>query len=172
MERLQHEIQYEYEKQALKDSLARVETQKIKDLKYEQDIQQQKIYTFSGIIGLVLMLLVIVVMFRGYQLKKKSNVVLEEKNILIEEKNREITESITYAERIQRAILPPEKELLNSLKDCFVFYRPKDIVAGDFYWLQNLGDVVLYATADCTGHGVPGAMVSVVCHNAIKLQKL
>jgi serine phosphatase RsbU (regulator of sigma subunit)/Tfp pilus assembly protein PilF len=164
---IQKQYQYEYEKKAITDSLASAEIQKIKDLKYDQEIQQQKTYTFAGIMGLILMVIVVMVTFRGYQIKKKSNVVLEEKNILIEEKNIEITDSITYAKRIQQAILPPFKELSSSLKNCFVFYKPKDIVAGDFYWLQTVGDTVLYAAADCTGHGVPGAMVSVVCHNAL-----
>ena len=86
---------------------------------------------------------------------------------MVDEKNQEITDSITYAKRIQEAILPPPSEMNKHLKDGFVYYRPKDIIAGDFYWLETVGDTVLYAAADCTGHGVPGAMVSVVCNNAL-----
>jgi len=86
---------------------------------------------------------------------------------LIEAKNEEITDSITYAKRIQNAILPPEKFFLQHLTDNFIFYKPKDIVAGDFYWLSVQKDCVLFSVADCTGHGVPGALVSVVCHSAL-----
>lgn len=85
----------------------------------------------------------------------------------IEEKNHEITDSISYAKRIQEAILPPTNYFNELMGESFVFYKPKDIVAGDFYWLNTAGDKVLFAAADCTGHGVPGAMVSVVCHGAL-----
>jgi serine phosphatase RsbU (regulator of sigma subunit) len=99
--------------------------------------------------------------------------VVEQKNIaetqrhLVEEKNKEILDSINYAKRIQKAILPPDKLFHQLLPGSFVLYKPKDIVAGDFYWLQQVKQTVLVASADCTGHGVPGALVSVVCNNAL-----
>lgn len=95
---------------------------------------------------------------------------IEQVNIqkaLIETKNEEITDSIAYAKRIQNAILPHDAVVGKSLGENFILYRPKDIVAGDFYWMSEKGDNVLFAVADCTGHGVPGAMVSVVCHAAL-----
>ena len=101
------------------------------------------------------------------EMEKIRNVELKKANDEIQEKNREITASISYAKRIQSAILPPTRVFKKYLKDSFILYKPKDIVAGDFYWLYILGDVVLWAVADCTGHGVPGAMVSMVCHNAL-----
>ena len=164
---IQKQYQYDYEKKVIRDSLIAQEAQKIKDLKHSQEIDTQKTYAISGGVAVCLMILVLIVIFRGYQIKKKSNSILEEKNYVIEQKNKEITDSITYAERIQTAIIPPANELAFYLKDSFVMYKPKDIVAGDFYWLQCVGDTVLYAVADCTGHGVPGAMVSVVCYNAL-----
>ncbi len=85
----------------------------------------------------------------------------------IEEAHKEITDSIQYAKRIQNAILPPQKQVKKHLPNSFILYKPKDIVAGDFYWLENIDDKVLFAAADCTGHGVPGAMVSVVCNNGL-----
>lgn len=85
----------------------------------------------------------------------------------LHEKNNEITDSINYAKRIQEAILPPDSLISIELPDSFVFYQPKDIVAGDFYWMEAVEDYTIFAAADCTGHGVPGAMVSVVCHNAL-----
>ena len=83
-------------------------------------------------------------------------------------KNQEITSSINYAKRIQSAILPDLSAYNHILPKSFIFYQPKDIVAGDFYWVvKPEEDVVYFGVADCTGHGVPGAMVSVVCHNAL-----
>ncbi len=85
----------------------------------------------------------------------------------LSEKNREIVDSINYAKRLQEAILPNTETFKNLFSESFVLYRPKDIVAGDFYWLQENGSDIMFAAADCTGHGVPGAMVSVVCSNAL-----
>jgi serine phosphatase RsbU (regulator of sigma subunit) len=85
----------------------------------------------------------------------------------VEEKNREILDSITYAKRIQSAILPPPRVVKAFLKNSFILYLPKDIVAGDFYWMDGIDESVYFAACDCTGHGVPGAMVSVVCNTAL-----
>ena len=85
----------------------------------------------------------------------------------VEEKNAEILSSIEYARRIQNAILPPLKMVKDILPDSFILYMPKDIVAGDFYWIEKVDNTIYFAACDCTGHGVPGAMVSVVCNNAL-----
>ncbi|MBL4670431.1 MAG: tetratricopeptide repeat protein [Flavobacteriales bacterium] len=86
---------------------------------------------------------------------------------VIEEQTKEIVDSITYAKRIQEAILPKNQFIKECLPESFIYYKPKDIVAGDFYWISKENGRIIFAVADCTGHGVPGAMVSVVCHNAI-----
>jgi serine phosphatase RsbU (regulator of sigma subunit) len=98
---------------------------------------------------------------------EKQNIKIIQQAHLVEEKNREITDSIQYALRIQTATLPPDRFVKQYLTNSFVLYKPKDIVAGDFYWMEIVDDLVLFAACDCTGHGVPGAMVSVVCHNAL-----
>ena len=98
---------------------------------------------------------------------KQSNRVIKQQKELLEEKQKEILDSIEYALRIQTAILPPQKIVKQYLENSFIVYKPKDIVAGDFYWMETVNDLVLFAACDCTGHGVPGAMVSVVCHNAL-----
>lgn len=85
------------------------------------------------------------------------------KNQIIEEKNRDITASIRYAERIQRAMLPRD----DTFEETFVLFLPKDIVSGDFYWMYDNGDVRLLAAVDCTGHGVPGAFMSIIGHNSL-----
>lgn len=98
---------------------------------------------------------------------ESNNKSIEIQKQLVENKNREITDSIEYALRIQNAILPSASIVKQSLENSFIYYRPKDIVAGDFYWIEKINDTVLFAACDCTGHGVPGAMVSVICHNAL-----
>lgn len=92
---------------------------------------------------------------------------LKETLNIIEEKQKEITDSINYAKRIQDAILPSIEFVNSYLPHCVINYQPKDIVAGDFYWAEKLGNHFFIAAADCTGHGVPGALVSVVCCNAL-----
>lgn len=85
----------------------------------------------------------------------------------IDEKNKDITDSIHYAKRIQEAILPADAIVKQLLPESFIFYKPKDIVSGDFYWLEQWGNQTLVAAVDCTGHGVPGAFMSIVAHNLL-----
>ena len=86
----------------------------------------------------------------------------------LKRKNSNINASINYAQRIQNAILPTEKMLSENLKNHFILFKPKDVVSGDFYWNEKANGFTFIAVADCTGHGVPGAIVSVICHNAFK----
>ncbi len=89
------------------------------------------------------------------------------RNVELKAALEEITASVRYAKRIQKAILPPEHQLKKYFPESFILYKPKDIVAGDFYWMDVVGNSVFFAICDCTGHGVPGALLSVVCHNAL-----
>ncbi|MGB0887356.1 MAG: tetratricopeptide repeat protein [Vicingaceae bacterium] len=82
-------------------------------------------------------------------------------------KNLSITDSIKYAKRIQNSILPTTDKIINVLPNSFVFYQPKDIVSGDFYWINKIGNEVIFSVIDCTGHGVPGAFVSLIAYNAL-----
>ncbi len=170
-----HQVRYEFEK---KEALLKVEQEK-KDAISAEQIRRQKIVIYSSIIGSILLLFIVVIVFRSYKQKKKSNIELTDKNIeitnqkhLIEEKSKEILDSINYAKRIQTAILPPKRMVSEFLPNSFILYKPKDIVAGDFYWMQivnenNQVNKILFAAADCTGHGVPGAMVSVICNSGL-----
>ncbi len=80
---------------------------------------------------------------------------------------KNVTDSIRYAKRLQESILPPERRIKELLPDAFVYYRPKDIVSGDFYWFERVDDRVVFAAVDCTGHGVPGAFMSLIGHNGL-----
>ena len=115
--------------------------------------------------GLVLALLL--VLLRLFFFSKKMNKTLRIQNAIIEDKNKNITDSINYAKRLQNAILPPTEYVNSILNDYFILYIPKDIVSGDFYWVSEHDNEIVVAAMDCTGHGVPGALLSIVGHNAM-----
>ncbi len=171
---LRQEYKYEYEKQHLSDSLAFVKEQDLKEIQHQHQLEKEQNQRYYLYVGIIFLLMLGGIVFRGYQRKKNDNKIIslqktevENQKIIVEEKNQEILDSIIYAKRIQNAILPQEKVIKEHLKDSFILYKPKDIVAGDFYWLEHKHNKVLFAAADCTGHGVPGAMVSVVCNNGL-----
>lgn len=108
-----------------------------------------------------------VVIKRNVQLlNKQQGIILKQKEV-VEEKNKEIMDSISYAKRIQNTIIPKNTKLEAMFDEFFVLYKPRDIVSGDFYWVDKVGDWTVFAVADCTGHGVPGAMVSLMCSNLL-----
>jgi serine phosphatase RsbU (regulator of sigma subunit)/tetratricopeptide (TPR) repeat protein len=122
------------------------------------------------ILGLVLLLAL--VLLGGYIRKRKTNALLETKNLeiekqktLVEEKNKDIIDSITYARRIQTALLPAESRMKSLLPESFVVYKPRDIVSGDFYLVEEWGKETIVAAIDCTGHGVPGAFMSFMAYD-------
>jgi len=100
------------------------------------------------------------------KVKERTTEVVKQKEI-IEETNKHITDSIKYAKRIQEAFLPSEKSISEHLKNAFILYKPKDIVSGDFYWIERKGNKILFAVVDCTGHGVPGAFMSIIGFNGL-----
>lgn len=132
-------------------------------------IEDQRLALYSFIIILILVLFTIFQIYRGYRIKRKSNIKLEEKNRsivkqhkLIHTKNKEIVDSIRYARLIQNAILPNPSDIHEHLPEIFILYKPKDIVSGDFYWYAFEGKRSIIAACDCTGHGVPGGFVSMI----------
>jgi serine phosphatase RsbU (regulator of sigma subunit) len=156
-----------------KERVYQMEQEK-KAMVLENKAKTQTYITVFSIIMLVLALAFLFVLLNRFKLSKKQQRIISMKeqltkkqNLLLEKKNAEITDSIRYARRIQSAILPSESFIKSNFPESFIFYQPKDIVAGDFYWVEEAKGLVFFATADCTGHGVPGAMVSVVCHNAL-----
>ncbi len=176
-ESVKKQMQYTYEKKALADSILNVELTQRKELKHAQDIKEQKTYAVGGLIGFLLMLFLTIVSFRAFKNKQKANLIITEQKLevenqkhLVEEKHKEITDSINYAERIQRSFIATKEILDENMNDYFVFFKPKDIVSGDFYWASKLknGHFAL-ATADSTGHGVPGAIMSLL--NITSLEK-
>jgi len=141
----------------------------IESLEKEKLVQNEKqnFIILSGAIGFSAMLTIILIILKNYRQKKKDNAIISDQKNILEEKNKEITDSISYAKRLQEAILPPSSLIKEKLPNSFIVYQPKDVVSGDFYWMETINDLTIFAVADCTGHGVPGAMVSVVCSNAL-----
>lgn len=135
-------------------------------LNKDKENQLYIIYSATG--GLILVSALAFFVFRGYKQKRKANSLLKEKNLIIVEKNKDITDSIRYAKRIQEAIFPPNKLVNKFLPESFILFKPKDIVSGDFYWFAEKNGKILIAAVDCTGHGVPGAFMSIVGHNLLE----
>lgn len=108
------------------------------------------------------MLILAFLIFRSYKQKKKDNILLTEQKQQIETQRDEITDSIKYAKRIQTAILPPGDYINSIMPPRFILFKPKDIVSGDFYWVTEKNGKIIAVAADCTGHGVPGAFMSML----------
>lgn len=124
------------------------------------------ILIFVGGLGLVY----VIMQYRTRAIKRENKILenkVAERTRELEEKNRDITSSIEYARRIQEAILPSKEHIFNKLHKVFILYRPKDIVSGDFYWFAEKEGVKIFAVVDCTGHGVPGAFMSMIGHNLL-----
>ena len=174
----------------IKDSLAKMDAEKQLykfeiDKNYELEKQADSIKYANEIVlhqaeaktqkqrsnGLALIALIVilslVIVFRQLKTVKKGKLLVEERNIVIEEKQKEITDSINYAKRLQDGILVPFDLVQSWLLESFILFNPKDIVSGDFYWIEKVGDKIYFAVADCTGHGIPGALVSIICSNAL-----
>ena len=95
------------------------------------------------------------------EIENKNIVITEQRDVALKQK-QEITDSIHYAQRIQNAVLPSRKMFVNYIEDYFIFFKPKDIVSGDFYWMTRIDNKLIVTAADCTGHGVPGAFMSML----------
>jgi len=183
-------IIYESEQKEQENEILRID----KELKQKQIIQQRILNVAIGSV-LVILIVFAVITFRAKNQKQKANTQLKiqneeirqqreeietqaerlkaintdvtRKNKLIEEKNKNITDSINYAKRIQTALLPFSQRIGKELEDFFIYYNPKDIVSGDFYWFSESKDKVIIAVADCTGHGIPGAFMSFIGHDML-----
>ena len=188
---IEQRIQLDYDRKLIADSIKFEESKKAEIAVKNIEIEQGKTQRMMLYGGLSIFIILSLFIFNRYQVsQKQSQIISAQKNqvesqkLLVEEKNKEITDSINYAKRIQTAILPSQATVEKLLPNSFIFHKPKDIVAGDFYWVESLpltpsegggtpfpsgrvGDGILFAAADCTGHGVPGALVSVVCSNAL-----
>ena len=190
---LQIQLRYEFDKKQKEYELEK-KKQRLETLK---EINKQKFIKYLWIVGFSILLLVFIIIYRSYRIKKIDNKKLEIQKNEIQEKNnklelykeelisqnenienqkelvtnhrdklanqrKKLTDSIKYAKKIQNALLPTQSTINQFFTDNFLLYKPKDIVSGDFYWLKKENDLVYLAIADSTGHGVPGAFMSLL----------
>lgn len=174
------EVASKFESQIEIDSINNAKKQQLHDAELkvkEADLARTRIQQIALLIGVALFVFISIFMYNRWKITKAQKSIIEQQKSEVErqqdelkkahleitEAHKEITDSIDYAQRIQKAILPPDKLWFDKLPDSFVLYKPKDVVAGDFYWMESDENKLFFAAADCTGHGVPGAMVSVLC---------
>lgn len=177
------EVQNEYT--TLKDSLDHINNfNRISELnaKYESEKKETEIarqeqelsnkslqFRIVVLIGLAILVITALILYNLLR-KRKMNDLLKVQNNEIKVQRQKILSSIDYARRIQRSILPSEDTIKKLFPQSFIFFRPRDIVSGDFYWMKEVDNKVLVAIADCTGHGVPGAFMSLIANS--KLNKV
>jgi serine phosphatase RsbU (regulator of sigma subunit)/Tfp pilus assembly protein PilF len=159
-----------FQRKSIQDSLKQATDNRLKDIllkNQESEIRlkrNQQIY----LIALILVILTFsFIIYQRLQITKKQKALIHLQKQRVELQRKEVLASIEYSKRIQTAILPSQTEVSKHLPDSFILYLPKDIVAGDFYWMEEAEGRTYFAACDCTGHGVPGAMVSVVCNTAL-----
>ncbi len=177
---LKQQFKSEYDKKLVADSIAQANIRLIQQNKHEAEIAKQRLFTYGGVFGFVLMLIIAFISFRAFKHKQSANKEITKQKIIIEEKQKAIVDSINYAKRIQYTLLAHEDLLKSNLKEHFVLFKPKDIVSGDFYWATEVSgsgflvsssnpkqetrnkELFYLAVCDSTGHGVPGAFMSLL----------
>ncbi len=162
------EIKYQAEKKQKENEILKQQNE-LKDLRHDQSVAQQRMVRIYFIFGLGLALSIALLFYIRFRTKRKSerqlslyNTEILRQKHLVDEKNKEIMDSINYAQKIQSAILPSIERFESILPGSFVFFKPKDIVSGDFYWISEKENAVFFAAVDCTGHGVPGGFMSML----------
>lgn len=159
----------------------------IQDLEIEKQkikLKAEQFWRYIIIGGAIFVIVIAFLLFKQNKIKEKSNKILisqneeiREQKRIIEDKNKDITSSITYAVKIQNAALPGDEEFKSIFPKSFIYYQPKDVLSGDFYWVGETksettnGHYSLLAVGDCTGHGVPGALVSLMGINNLNISR-
>jgi serine phosphatase RsbU (regulator of sigma subunit) len=166
----QQQLEFDYEKKLLADSLKFAQRENLKNLELavaSSQLNKEKSFRLMLILMLALAILLAVFLYNRFFVMRKQHNVIENQKQIVELKNREILDSINYAKRLQSAILPPLHAIRNHFS-CDIMFIPKDIIGGDFYFFEVYKNKLFFAVCDCTGHGIPGALMSVVCHQAMK----
>ncbi|HTB07312.1 MAG TPA: tetratricopeptide repeat protein [Bacteroidia bacterium] len=159
---VQEQMNFDFEQ---KQAAEKAEQDK-KDAVTEANKRRQNIIIISISVGLFLVLFFAIVLLNRFRITQQQKRIIEEQKHLVEEKNKDITDSIHYASRIQRALLTTDNYIGKRLTEYFILFKPRDIVSGDFYWAnevkENGSTRFLICAGDCTGHGVPGAFMSLL----------
>ena len=157
-------MQYEFDK---KQASIKAEQDK-KDAIVEQSRRKQQIITWSITGGLFMLLVIAMIIFRSLRVTQKQKKIISEKSDLLGEALKNVNDSITYAKRIQQAKLPKKEDINAAFPDNFILFKPKDIVSGDFYYFHQNNHRKFLAAVDCTGHGVPGAFMSLIGYEKLE----
>jgi len=128
----------------------------------KENEKNAKLLLYVSLLVLVVIVALAFQLYKGLKANKEKNRIISEQKHLVDEKNKDITDSINYAKKIQEAILPPKELKYRIYENAFVFCKPRDIVSGDFYWYTEKNNKRIIAAIDCTGHGVPGAFMSMI----------
>jgi serine phosphatase RsbU (regulator of sigma subunit) len=158
-ELLNQKYKYDYEMKSIADSITVAKDLIIRD----SEIKIGRVRQIILLLILIVIAFAAVVVYQKYGVVQKQRDTIQSQKSELERKNKAVTDSIIYAKKIQEALLPSQDKISGMFPEHFIFYKPKDIVAGDFYWFEAQDDKLLLAVADCTGHGVPGALISVIC---------
>ncbi|MGZ3901259.1 MAG: SpoIIE family protein phosphatase [Bacteroidia bacterium] len=169
---VQKRLQFDFDKKMLADSLHMIAEQKASQTKIElanTKLKQEKYLRYLLILGILFVIVFMFFLYNRFRAIKEKNKIIEEQKHqvtlqkdIIEEKQKDILASLNYAKRIQKTLLVKDNELKQYLQEHFVLFKPKDIVSGDFYWSVKKNNLFYIACCDCTGHGVPGAFMSLL----------
>lgn len=162
-ELVKKELNFEFEK---KEAITQAEHEKQVALKEAESRRQQAIIWLVASIAIAIGIIAIIIL-RTLNLTSKQKKLIEDQKTQIEISHKKVNDSINYAQKIQYSILPSEEEIKKYFPDYFVYFQPKDIISGDFYWLYHYNGLSYIAVADCTGHGVPGALISMTIHSLL-----
>lgn len=168
------EAKFEFAKEKAKEEAQRAKQKAIDDAKLEQEKavareqeKNQKIITYSIALGLLLISVFTVIILKRLRVAKAQQVLIEAQKKTIEKNRNQMLESIEYSKNIQQRIFPTLETVKTLLPNSFLYFRPKDVVSGDFYWVHKKGNKTYFSVADCTGHGVPGAFMTLISLNLI-----
>jgi serine phosphatase RsbU (regulator of sigma subunit) len=131
-------------------------------LEFSAKTKQQTTIIYFGISGVLVLIVFIVFIYNRFKVTQQQNIIIQSQKHIVEESRKEIVDSINYAKRIQYALLAQKDVLANNLNNYFILFNPKDIVSGDFYWATEFNNKFYLAICDSTGHGVPGAFMSLL----------
>ncbi|MFK7783880.1 MAG: tetratricopeptide repeat protein, partial [Crocinitomicaceae bacterium] len=168
---IQQDYKNQYQRKFLSDSLNHINEEKIKDAvieKQEIKLGKERNQKIGLILFSILLLLIAALIYRSSRQKRRINKVMSFQKKKVEAHRKKIVDSITYAEKIQKALLTSTSELKTVFPGAVNLNMPKDIVSGDFFWCHQEGDTSYLALSDCTGHGVPGAFMSIIGANLLK----
>ena len=168
-ELLAQQLEFDYQRKHLADSTRFGQKERLKNVELQLSatkLKQEKMYRTLLLSMAALILILAIFIFNRLVLTRKQKTIIETQKQIVETRNKEFVDSINYAKRLQAAILPQINQIKEKL-NTEVLYLPKDVIGGDFYFFEQYNDYTFFTVCDCTGHGIRGALMSVVCHQAL-----